>query len=99
VCLHALAVQKGFIVNIKFVPQDKKWPADRAVMTNVGEFKPGQILSMADYQEKEAKRLIENGDFVESPDAPPPDSPEAAKPAPELQEEIEEQFSGKKSKK
>jgi hypothetical protein len=72
-------------MNIKFLPQDKNFPADRTVLTNVGEFRPGQILSMADFQEKEAKRLIENGDFVESPDAPTPAT--AAKLAPELEEE------------
>jgi hypothetical protein len=83
-------------VNIKFVPTDPKWPSTRAVMTNVGEFLPGQVLSMAEWQEKEAKRLIENGDFVESPDAPEPKN--RATLAPELQEEVEEQLAGKKKK-
>jgi hypothetical protein len=84
-------------VNIKFAPQDPKWPADRSVMTNVGEFRPGQVLSMQDFQEKEAKRLISNGDFVESPDAPAPEN--KATLAPELQEEeVEDQISGKKKK-
>jgi len=75
-------------MNIKFVPQDQNWPADKPVLTNVGEFRPGQVLSMQPYQEKEAKRLIENGDFEEAADAPTFE--EKAIPAPEIQEEEEE---------
>jgi hypothetical protein len=83
-------------LNIKFVPQDPRWSADRAVMTNVGEFRPGQVLSMQEWQNTEAKRLIANGDFVEVFDAPSPEN--KATLAPELQEEVEEQLAGKKKK-
>jgi hypothetical protein len=75
-------------VNIKFVPKDQSWPADKVASTNVGDFKPGQVLSMQDWQESEAKRLISNGDFVESD---PADA--TAVPAPEVEE-----FAGKKKK-
>jgi hypothetical protein len=98
VYLHARRPERDSSVNIKFLPSDPKWPADRPVLTNVGEFRPGQILNMQPWQEKEAKRLIDNGDFAEAFDAP---AAEEAKPAPEVQEEkeIEGQISGKKSKK
>jgi hypothetical protein len=84
-------------MNIKFLPQDQKWPAERTVTTNVGEFRPGQVLSMQEYQEKEARRLIENGDFVESPDAPT--TATVATLAPELEEVETEKATSSKSKK
>ena len=71
-------------MNIKFQPQDEKHPADKAIRTNVGEFRPGQSLSMQPWQEKEARRLIDNGDFVEVFDAPAPE--DKAKAAPEVEE-------------
>ena len=85
-------------MNIKFVPQNKNHPADKSVLTNVGEFRPGQVLSMQPWQEAEAKRLIENGDFVEALDAPTPAT--EATPAPEVedQREPEQQLSDKKKK-
>ncbi len=88
-------------MNIKFVPQDKNHPADKSVLTNVGEFRPGQVLSMQPWQETEAKRLIENGDFVEALDAPTPAT--EATPAPEVAEqpelEPEQQITDNKKKK
>ncbi len=88
-------------MNIKFLPQDPNWPDGKPVLTNVGEFRPGQILNMQPYQEKEAKRLIENGDFIEAMDAPPPGSKKRATPSPELLEAADEEGSSpvKKSSK
>lgn len=83
-------------MNIKFVPQDKNYPKDKPVLTNVGEFLPGQILSMQPYQEKEARRLIANGDFVESTDAP--EAEKKATPAPEVGDTVDDQIAGKKRK-
>lgn len=84
-------------MNIKFIPKDKdgkpetypsdKWPEGKSILTNVGEYRPGQVLSMMPHQIKEAKRLIENGDFEEVADAPAFE--EKGTPAPEVQEELE----------
>jgi hypothetical protein len=51
---------------IKFQPQDKKHPKDKAINTNVGSFLPEDIGGpFSDTSAAEAQRLVANGDFVE----------------------------------
>lgn len=92
-------------MNIQFWPldkngkEDKDWPAGKTVGTMVGEFRKGDVVTLQPFQEKEGRRLIENGDFREVQDAA---AAPAAKPAPEVadQETLEEQLDPKqKSKK
>jgi hypothetical protein len=92
-------------MNIQFWPldkngkEDKDWPAKKTVGTMVGEFRKGEVVTLQPHQEKEGRRLIENGDFREVQDAA---AAPAAKAAPEVveQDSIEEQVAdSKKSKK
>lgn len=70
-------------MNVKFLPQDPNHPPERKIGTNIGEFAPGESRTLTEQQEKEGRRLIENGDFVEVSDAPEPPKAEEGAPAPE----------------
>lgn len=59
---------------IKYQP---KPPSERPAITNIGEFLPGIIRQVSPDQEKEARRLIDNGQFIEAT------LDEAAAPTPE----------------
>jgi len=60
------------------MPQDTKYPSDKRVGTNIGEFLPGEVRTLTADQEKEGRRLIANGDFIEAPDAPAPKASETS---------------------
>lgn len=54
-------------MNIQFVPQRQR----RLAVTNIGEFKPGEVKLVALEHEKYAKDLIaRGGDFIETGRAP-----------------------------
>lgn len=76
-------------MRIKFEPQDKKHPPEKIVVTNIGEFKPGEERMLMPQEEEEGRRLIGNGDFV---------NPEADAPVAEVGD-VEEAVTQKKSKK
>ena len=57
-------------MNIKFKPQDQNHPPDRRNNTNIGEHLPGEVVGVSPDQEAEARRLVENGDYVETDEEP-----------------------------
>lgn len=69
-------------MNVKFLPQDPNHPPEKKIGTNIGEFAPGESCALTEQQEKEGRRLIENGDFVEVSDAPEPKAAEPKAPEP-----------------
>jgi hypothetical protein len=52
-------------MRIQFAPQQKNYPADKKVHTNLGEFLPGEGRLLSPDQEAEGLRLIANGDFID----------------------------------
>lgn len=67
-------------MNIQYKPQDENHPPDQPAHTNIGSFLPGEIRGVGPDQEKEAARLIENGEFVASDAEPNADDVTKAMP-------------------
>jgi hypothetical protein len=57
-------------MNIQYKPADPNARPDKRVITNIGEFLPNEVRGVGEEQEAEAKRLVENGEFVVSDEAP-----------------------------
>lgn len=85
-------------MNIKFAPQDKNHPRDKKVNTNIGEFLLGESRTLTEQQEKEGRRLIENGDFVEVSDAPEPPKAEEGAPSPPEPDPLDELITARKKR-
>jgi hypothetical protein len=59
--------------NIKFAPRNPR-PDDWPIVTNIGEFSPGEIHVVAFSDRAEAQRLVDNGEFYLT-DEPPTNQP------------------------